>query len=91
MHYQVVSFNYKRCNLEMREKLASSLDLNGTEEFLKNLLEFDFMLEAFIISTCNRVEIVSASKDNFATFHAILGLLSRKTGMSFHSLADRLN
>ncbi len=47
------------------------------------------MLEAFIISTCNRVEIVSASKDNFATFHAILGLLSRKTGMSFHSLADR--
>ncbi|WP_457605518.1 glutamyl-tRNA reductase [Nitratifractor sp.] len=86
MHYQVVSFNYKRCDLEQREALAFKSE-EEIRDFLKMLVEFEFMLEAFVINTCNRIEIVSASKDNFATFHAILGLLSRKTGVGFHELA----
>ena len=85
MHYQIVSFNYKKCDLKFREQLAFSSE-DEIKSFLKTLLGFDFMLEAFIINTCNRVEIVTASKDNFATFHAILGLLSRKSGINFHSL-----
>ncbi len=85
MHYQVVSFNYKRCDLEQREALAFKNE-EEIREFLSTLVHFDFMLEAFVINTCNRIEIVSASRDNFATFHAILGLLSRRTGVSFHDL-----
>ncbi len=87
MHYQVVSFNYKRCDLEQREALAFR-DEEQIRDFLSMLVDFDFMLEAFVIHTCNRIEIVSASKDNFATFHAILGLLSRRTGVGFHELAQ---
>ena len=87
MHYQVVSFNYKRCDLEQREALAFKEE-EEIREFLRTLVSFEFMLEAFVINTCNRIEIVSASRDNFATFHAILGLLSRRTGVSFHELVQ---
>ena len=85
MHYQVVSFNYKRCDLEQREKLAFKSD-DEIREFLNTLVKFDFMLEAFVINTCNRIEVVTASKDNFATFHAILGLISRRSGVNFYDL-----
>jgi glutamyl-tRNA reductase len=85
MHYQVVSFNYKHCDLKQREKLAFK-DEEEIRGFLKTLVAFDFMLEAFVINTCNRVEIVTASRDNFATFHAVLGLLSRSRGMNFYEL-----
>ncbi len=86
MHYQIVSFNYKKCSLEERENIAFK-DENEIKEFLKLLTEFDFILEAFVINTCNRVEIVSASKDNFATYHAILGLLSRFKSSDFKKLS----
>ena len=85
MHYQVVSFNYKRCDLSEREKLAFKSD-DEIRDFLNTLVKFDFMLEAFVINTCNRIEVVTASKDNFATFHAILGLISRRSGVNFYEL-----
>ena len=86
MYYQVVSFNYKVCSLEDREAVAFK-DESEIKEFLNLLTDFDFIVEAFVINTCNRVEIISASKDNFATYHAILGLLSRVKRLNFHSLA----
>ncbi len=85
MHYQVVSFNYKRCDLSEREKLAFKNE-DEIREFLNTLVKFDFMLEAFVINTCNRIEVVTASKDNFATFHAILGLISRRSRVNFYEL-----
>ena len=53
---------------------------------LQKLTSFDFIEEAYIVSTCNRVEIVIATKDSFSSYHAILGLLSLKSGLSFHEL-----
>jgi glutamyl-tRNA reductase len=85
MHYQVVSFNYKHCSLEERERLAFK-DEEEIREFLRTLVAFDFILEAFVINTCNRIEVVTASRDNFATFHAVLGLLSRSRGVNFYEL-----
>jgi len=85
MHYQVVSFNYKHCDLKQREALAFKND-DEIREFLNTLVAFDFMIEAFVINTCNRVEVVTASRDNFATFHAVLGLLSRSRGVNFYEL-----
>ncbi len=86
MHYQIVSFNYKKCALEDREAVAFRDD-NEIKEFLNLLCDFDFIVEAFVINTCNRVEIVSASRDNFATYHAILGLLSRFKSADFRKLS----
>jgi glutamyl-tRNA reductase len=85
MHYQVVSFNYKHCDLKQREALAFKSE-EEIREFLNTLVAFDFMIEAFVINTCNRVEVVTASRDNFATFHAVLGLLSRSRGVNFYEL-----
>ena len=84
MSYQVVSFNHKNCEQANREKLAFTLD--EQKVMLEKLTGFDFIDEAFIVSTCNRVEIVIASRDTFSSYHAILGLLSIKSGLSFHEL-----
>ena len=85
MYYQVVSFSHHNCNQGIREKLAFSNDSEKID--MLNLLgAFDFVYEAFIISTCNRVEIVLATRDNFSSFHAILGLMAQKSNLNFYEL-----
>jgi glutamyl-tRNA reductase len=85
MYYQVVSFSHKNCELAMREKLAFSND-EEKKTFLDQLTHFEFIHEAFIVSTCNRVEVVLATRDNFASFHAVLGLMSQKSDLNFYEL-----
>ena len=87
MYYQVVSFNYKKCDLEVREKLAFKDD-GEKRGMLDRLAGFDFIHEVFIISTCNRIEVVVATRDNFATYHAILGLFAQKSGINFYQLEE---
>lgn len=85
MYYQVVSFSHHNCDQGIREKLAFS----NNEEKIKmlNLLgAFDFVYETFIISTCNRVAIVLATRDNFSSYHAILGLMAQKSNLNFYEL-----
>ncbi|HFQ62326.1 MAG TPA: glutamyl-tRNA reductase [Epsilonproteobacteria bacterium] len=85
MYYQVVSFSHKNCDQGMREKLAFA---NNEEkiELLNLLVAFEFVHEAFIVSTCNRVEIVLATRDNFSSYHAILGLMAQKSDLNFYEL-----
>lgn len=85
MYYQVMSFSHKNCDQGMREKLAFA---NNEEkiEMLNQLVEFDFIHEAFIVSTCNRVEIVLATRDNFSSYHTILGLMSQKSALNFYEV-----
>ncbi len=85
MYYQIVSFNYKKCSLEQRESIAFKSE-EEIKEFLKLLTNLDFIQEAFVVNTCNRVEIVVASRDNFATYHAILGILSKTKNIRFYEL-----
>jgi len=85
LHYHIVSFNHKSCALKTRESIAFN-DENDIVNFLKLLLEFDFIIEAFVINTCNRVEIVTVTKDNFATYHTILGILSKYKNANFYEL-----
>jgi len=85
MYYQVVSFSHKNCELAMREKLAFSHE-EEKRTFLNQLTHFEFIHEVFVISTCNRVEVVLATRDNFASFHAVLGLMSQKSDMNFYDL-----
>ena len=85
MYYQVVSFSHKNCEQGMRENLAFSDD-EEKKEMLNQLVSFEFVHEAFIISTCNRVEIVLATRDNFSSYHAVLGLMSQKSDINFYVL-----
>ena len=85
MYYQVVSFSHKNCDQMMREKLAFASN-EEMKTILDQLTHFDFIHEAFIVSTCNRVEIVLATRDNFASYHAVLGLMSQKSDLNFYEL-----
>ena len=86
MNYLVVSFNYKHCSLESREKIAF-VDDAATQRFLDLFVGLEMVVEAFVINTCNRIEIVAATRDNFATYHAVIGLLSKLTEADFDELA----
>lgn len=85
MYYQVMSFSHKNCDQGMREKLAFANDSESID-MLNQLVGFDFIHEAFIVSTCNRVEIVVATRDNFSSYHTILGLMSQKSELNFYEL-----
>jgi glutamyl-tRNA reductase len=85
MYYQVISFSHKNCEQAMREKLAFSND-EEKKIFLDQLTGFEFVHEAFVISTCNRVDIVMATRDNFSSYHAVLGLISQKSGLNFYEV-----
>ncbi len=85
MYYQVVSFSHKNCDQGMREKLAFAND-EEKKKILTQLTTFEFVYEAFIVSTCNRVEIVLATRDNFSSYHAVLGLMSQRSELNFYEL-----
>jgi len=87
MYYQVMSFSHKNCDQGMREKLAFANDEEKIE-MLNQLVAFDFIHESFIVSTCNRVEIVLATRDNFSSYHTILGLMSQKSALNFYEVKD---
>ena len=57
MHYLIVSYTYKNTNIDTREKLALNSD-EKLQDAYKNILCFDSVDEAIILSTCNRVEFI---------------------------------
>jgi len=69
----------------MREKIAFS-DNEEKQLFLDQLVGFDFVHEAFVVSTCNRVDIVLATRDNFSSYHTVLGLVSQKSNINFYDI-----
>jgi glutamyl-tRNA reductase len=85
MYYQIISFSHKNCEQSFREKLAFTC-AEDKRCFLDELTSFEFIYEAFVISTCNRVEIVMATRDNFASYHSVLGLLSQNRDINFYEL-----
>ncbi len=85
MYYQILSFNHNNCEQAFREQMAFA-DEEEKSIFLNELVEFKFIHEAFVVSTCNRVEIMVATSDNFSSYHTILGLLSKKSGIDFYKL-----
>ena len=87
MYYQIVSFSHKNCDQAIREKLAFSSE-EEKKEMLNLLVGFEFIHEAFIVSTCNRVEIVLATRDNFSSYHSILGLMAKKSDVNFYELKE---
>ncbi|CAA6801144.1 MAG: Glutamyl-tRNA reductase (EC [uncultured Sulfurovum sp.] len=85
MYYQVLSFNHHNCEQSLREELVFK-DEQEKRNFLDELVEFKFIHEAYVVSTCNRVEIVVATSDNFSSYHTILGLLSKQSNVDFYRL-----
>ena len=72
----------------MREKLAFNGD-EDKERFLRNLLEFENTKEAVVLSTCNRVEIITRSTNIKASSKDIINKLANFSKVDFDSLYDR--
>jgi glutamyl-tRNA reductase len=85
MYYQVISFSHKTCEQALREKLAFAT-ADEKKEFLNQLVSFEFVHEAFVVSTCNRVDVIMATRDNFSSYHAVLGLISQKSDVNFYEV-----
>ncbi len=88
MHYLTVSFSYKNTNIVMREKLAFNDD-RVLNEFYKKLLSHEDINEVIILSTCNRVEIITSVKDCQTSLEHIFCELSEFTGISKEELEGR--
>ena len=88
MQYLVVSFSHKNTDLETREKLALGEE-KIREKVYKDLIENDVINELIILSTCNRVEIIASVKEPFKASDAILGELSKISGIDFDELEGR--
>jgi len=88
MSYLVISFSHKNTDIQTREKLAFPSEENK-DRFLKQILEEDLVDEAILLSTCNRVEIVTSVINTDLAAKAIIKKLSTYSGIDFENLYDR--
>lgn len=93
MHYLVISFSHKNSTLAQREKLAFVDDVSK-KEMLSYINEHPNIDESFILSTCNRMEILcSCSGVEEAEDHVLtlLSIHSRCGREELKTRADILN
>ena len=88
MSYLSISFTHKNTDIEMREKLAFS-DENTVETFLKSMTDNELISEAVLLSTCNRVEIITTVNNIPAGQDFIIKSLANYSGLDFDILFER--
>ena len=81
MHYLNISFSHKNSSIEIREKLSypHDSDMHGC---LNKLNMSDFINEAILISTCNRMEVLCSCNDIEGATQYIFSILSARAGIS---------
>lgn len=72
----------------MREKLAFGSD-EDKDRFLRSLLDYENTKEAVVLSTCNRVEIITRSSNINGSSKDILSKLAKYSSLDFDELYDR--
>lgn len=88
MHYSVISFTHKNCDLVTRQRLA--LDTNEKKErFLKEILANNLINEAIVLSTCNRVEIIVSTKNHAKACEYLFTKISDYSGIEVAELEGR--
>ena len=88
MSYLSISFTHKNTDIQMREKIAFS-DSGAVETFLKTLHENKLVTEAVVLSTCNRVEIMTTVANIKEGQDFILNSLAKYSGLEFDKLYER--
>ncbi len=90
MSYLSISFTHKNTDIHMREKLAFP-DSAVQETFLKTILEDYNVKEAVLLSTCNRVEIITTVRELDKAKTSILKALANYSLLDFDDLNTRAN
>ena len=88
MSYLVISFSHKNIDIKMREKLAFNSD-EDKDRFIKTILENEYTKEAVLLSTCNRVEIITRSSNIKISSKDIIKKLASYSRLDFDILYDR--
>ena len=88
MSYLVISFSHKNIDIKMREKLAFSAE-EDKNRFIKTILENGCTKEAVLLSTCNRVEIITRSSNIKISAKDIIKKLASYSRLDFDTLYDR--
>ena len=88
MSYLIISFSHKNTDIKMREKLAFSSE-EDKERFIKVLLDNESTKEVVLLSTCNRVEIITRSSNIKQSSRNIIEKLANYSGVEFDTLYNR--
>lgn len=88
MSYLVISFSHKNIDIKMREKLAFNSD-EEKDRFIKQILENQHTKEAVLLSTCNRVEIITRSSNIKISARDIIEKLATHSKVDFDILYER--
>ncbi len=88
MSYLVISFSHKNIDIKQREKLAFN-DEDKKDRFIKQLIEFENTKEVVLLSTCNRVEIITKTSNVKQSSKDIIEKLSVYSSLDFDFLYDR--
>jgi glutamyl-tRNA reductase len=87
MHYLTISFNHKNTTITIREKLAyQDSELDGC---LKKINAHPSVNEAILLSTCNRMEIITSCKSVSDASEHIFTLMADRSGLSLEELEGR--
>lgn len=87
-HILVLGLSHKTAPVEIREKLA--LPSSEIFNFLKKLLTFEFIKEALVVLTCNRVEIYSVVNDLAEAIEGEKKLLSEVQNLNLNEFEGYL-
>lgn len=88
MSYLIISFSHKNIDIKMREKLAFNSN-EDKDRFIKQLLDFEATKELVLLSTCNRVEIITKSSNVKQSSRNIIEKLALYSGLEFEFLYGR--
>jgi glutamyl-tRNA reductase len=88
MHIAVVGLSHRTAPVEIRERL--SIPEQSLEASLQQLRSDEQVLEASILSTCNRLEIYTLLRHPDDGIEAVGSFLSQVSGLSFEELGPHL-
>ncbi|MCP9916121.1 glutamyl-tRNA reductase [Cyanobium sp. ATX 6F1] len=88
MHIAVIGLSHRTAPVEIRERL--SIPEQKLEDSLLKLGSADQVLEASILSTCNRLEIYALLRHPEQGISAVGSFLSEHSGLAFNELTPHL-
>ncbi len=90
MHYLTLSFTHKNTSIEVRERLSFG-SINSLKNILSKICSYECINEAIVLSTCNRVEIITSVSDIGSSLDFMLSELSYSSSVSKGELEKRVD
>ena len=88
MSYLIISFSHKNIDIKMREKLAFG-SVEDKDRFIRVILENEHTKEVVLLSTWNRVEIITRSTNIKVSAKNIIEKLASYSVVEFDILYEK--